>query len=68
MSSKKRSITKSFVDASSNSDILIYDDTEWVSYMSDKTKQSRSTLYKAWGMGGTTDWVRSRDLSSLHFR
>jgi hypothetical protein len=65
MTSRKRSVTQSFLDASSNSDILVYDDTEWVSYMSDKTKKTRSTLYKTWGMGGTTDWVCSHTISSL---
>lgn len=50
-------VTASFVDASSNSDILVYDDTQWVGYMSAATKKSRAALYTAWGMGGTTDWA-----------
>jgi GH18 family chitinase len=50
-------VVKSFVDSSSNSDVLVYDDTEWVSYMSSKTKKTRAALYSAWGMGGTTDWA-----------
>jgi GH18 family chitinase len=56
---KKRAgrVVKQFVDSSSNSDVLVYDDTRWVSYMSSKTKQTRSTLYSAWGLGGTTDWA-----------
>ncbi|KAH6616808.1 hypothetical protein C7974DRAFT_475193 [Boeremia exigua] len=56
---RKRSgrVVTSFVDASSNSDILVYDDSQWVSYMSASTKKTRATLYTAWGMGGTSDWA-----------
>ncbi|RYP62222.1 hypothetical protein DL771_009821 [Monosporascus sp. 5C6A] len=63
---KKRAgrIVTSFVDASSNSDILVYDNDEWVSYMSPATKKTRTALYKAWGMGGTTDWAT--DLQKYH--
>ncbi|KAI4685538.1 uncharacterized protein J4E84_006266 [Alternaria hordeiaustralica] len=50
-------VVQQFLDTSSNSDVLVYDDTQWVSYMSSKTKQTRSTLYSAWGLGGTTDWA-----------
>ncbi|KAK8062875.1 hypothetical protein PG997_014972 [Apiospora hydei] len=57
-------VTKSFVDSSSNSDILVYDDLQWVSYMSASTKKTRASLYKAWGMGGTSDWAT--DLQEYH--
>ncbi|KAH7028812.1 chitinase [Microdochium trichocladiopsis] len=57
-------VTASFVDASSNSDVLVYDDTEWVAYMSPATKRTRASLYAAWGMGGTTDWAT--DLQQYH--
>ncbi|KAK8012878.1 chitinase [Apiospora marii] len=57
-------VVTSFVDASSNSDILVYDNDEWVSYMSPATKKTRAALYKAWGMGGTTDWAT--DLQKYH--
>ncbi|KAJ4259837.1 hypothetical protein NW757_001787 [Fusarium falciforme] len=57
-------VVKHFVDSTSNSDILIYDDTEWVSYMSSSTKKVRENLYKSWGMGGTTDWAV--DLQTYH--
>ncbi|SPO01630.1 related to RF2 protein [Cephalotrichum gorgonifer] len=53
-----------FLDTSSNSDILVYDDNQWVGYMSEKTKQIRSTLYASLGMGGTTDWAS--DLQEFH--
>ncbi|KAL8284361.1 hypothetical protein RB597_001601 [Gaeumannomyces tritici] len=57
-------VVTSFVDDSSNSDILVYDNDEWVSYMSPATKQTRAALYRAWGMGGTTDWAT--DLQKYH--
>ncbi|KAA8622106.1 hypothetical protein SMACR_09659 [Sordaria macrospora] len=50
-------VIASFVDASSNSDILVYDNNQWVGYMSGATKKTRSSLYAAWGLGGTTDWA-----------
>ncbi|KAH7239549.1 hypothetical protein BKA59DRAFT_495902 [Fusarium tricinctum] len=53
----KSRVIKHYVDSTSHSDILIYDDTEWVSYMSPSTKMARETVYKAFGMGGTTDWA-----------
>ncbi|KAM7183708.1 hypothetical protein V8F20_012513 [Naviculisporaceae sp. PSN 640] len=66
MGNKKRAgrVVTSFVDASSNSDILVYDNDEWVSYMSPATKKTRTNLYKSWGMGGTTDWAT--DLQQYH--
>jgi GH18 family chitinase len=57
-------VVQNFVDASSNSDILVYDDTQWVSYMSASTKNTRAKLYTAWGFGGTTDWAS--DLQTFH--
>jgi hypothetical protein len=57
-------VVKSFVDSTSNSDILVYDNNQWVGYMSSATKKVRTTLYTAWGMGGTTDWAT--DLQTYH--
>lgn len=50
-------VNRQYVDASSNSDVLVYDDIEWVGYMSAATKETRTKLYIAWGLGGTTDWA-----------
>ncbi|KAL4811649.1 glycoside hydrolase superfamily [Aspergillus spinulosporus] len=50
-------VVRHFVDSSSNSDILVYDETEWVGYMSAKTKRTRTALYVNWGLGGTSDWA-----------
>ncbi|KAL2821615.1 chitinase [Aspergillus granulosus] len=47
-----------------NSDILIYDNDEWVGYMSASTKKTRTSLYGAWGLGGTSDWAS--DLQTFH--
>ncbi|BCS23654.1 uncharacterized protein APUU_40098A [Aspergillus puulaauensis] len=57
-------VVGSFVDPSSNSDILIYDNNEWVGYMSASTKRIRTSLYAAWGLGGTSDWAS--DLQTYH--
>ncbi|KAK2760455.1 glycosylhydrolase family 18-6 [Colletotrichum kahawae] len=61
---KKTRVVTQFVDTGSNSDILVYDNNEWVGYMSAATKKSRAALYAAWGMGGTTDWAT--DLQKYH--
>ncbi|KAL4879073.1 hypothetical protein BJY04DRAFT_229417 [Aspergillus karnatakaensis] len=57
-------VVAKFVDSSSNSDILVYDDNEWVGYMSPATKRTRAKMYSAWGLGGTTDWAT--DLQTYH--
>ncbi|CAG8893424.1 unnamed protein product [Penicillium egyptiacum] len=40
-----------------NSDILVYDGTEYVSYMSAATKKMRMALYITWGLAGISDWA-----------
>ncbi|KAF4986556.1 hypothetical protein FGRMN_10784 [Fusarium graminum] len=50
-------VVKHYVDTTSHSDVLVYDDTEWVSYMSPSIKAARQAMYSAFGMGGTTDWA-----------
>ncbi|GKZ65110.1 hypothetical protein AnigIFM50267_007274 [Aspergillus niger] len=57
-------VVKSYVDTTSNSDILIYDNDEWVSYMSADTKRTRTTLYSVWGLGEPSDWAS--DLQTYH--
>ncbi|RSL78176.1 hypothetical protein CEP51_008443 [Fusarium floridanum] len=47
---------KKWVD-DSDSDILVYDDTEWVAYMSDSTKRKRISKYQGLNFGGVTDWA-----------
>ncbi|KAJ4286854.1 hypothetical protein N0V88_007866 [Collariella sp. IMI 366227] len=44
-------------------DYIVYNDYEWVAYMSDSNKQARSLLYELLAMRGTSDW--SVDLQSF---
>ncbi|OAA70941.1 Glycoside hydrolase, subgroup, catalytic core [Akanthomyces lecanii RCEF 1005] len=39
------------------SDILVYNDTEWVAYMTDDTKAKRAEFYDSYNFLGTTDWA-----------
>ena len=41
-----------FYDNSSESDVLIYNNTQWVSYMSNDTKIARSATYVSWNFLG----------------
>ncbi|RAK80256.1 glycoside hydrolase [Aspergillus fijiensis CBS 313.89] len=50
-------VTESYIDTAGNSNILVYDDTQLVGWMSDGIKASRRSLYKGLAMGGTTDWA-----------
>jgi chitinase len=45
------------------SNILVYNDTEWVAYLDDDAKITRTNLYKAYNMGGTVDWAIDLDAS-----
>ncbi|KAI3545124.1 hypothetical protein CABS03_14973 [Colletotrichum abscissum] len=38
-------------------DIIVYNDTEYVSYMTDEHKTARKALYDMWHMAGTSDWA-----------
>ncbi|EKV10555.1 glycoside hydrolase family 18 protein [Penicillium digitatum] len=50
-------VTENYIDPTSNTNILVYDDTQWVGWMSDGLKASRRSLYMGLAMGGTTDWA-----------
>ncbi len=50
-------INQNFLDPDSNTNILVYDNTQWVGWMSDDTKALRTSLYKDLAMGGTSDWA-----------
>jgi GH18 family chitinase len=39
------------------SNFLVYNDTEWVAYMDDYTKWTRSNIYDQYWFAGTTDWA-----------
>ncbi|GBF66810.1 killer toxin subunits alpha/beta [Trichophyton mentagrophytes] len=50
-------INQHYVDEASNSNILVYDNTQWVGYLSAEVKESRTALFKSLNMGGTADWA-----------
>lgn len=50
------SSTYSYLD-DSYSNILVFDETQWVSYMDDDNKAVRASLYAAYNFAGTTDWA-----------
>jgi GH18 family chitinase len=39
------------------SNIMVYNDTEWVAWMDDEMKKSRSAFYDSYNFAGTTDWA-----------
>ncbi|KAL4911869.1 hypothetical protein BDW62DRAFT_207015 [Aspergillus aurantiobrunneus] len=44
-------------DEDSDSTILVYDEVEWVGYMSSEIKEGRSEKYKGLNFAGTSDWA-----------
>ncbi|OAQ63718.2 chitinase [Pochonia chlamydosporia 170] len=50
-------VNQNYLDGPSNSNILVYDDTQWVSYMSPEVLSTRTQIYKSLNMGGTTNWA-----------
>ncbi|KAK2760814.1 hypothetical protein FQN54_002052 [Arachnomyces sp. PD_36] len=44
-------------DDDSESDILVYDDVEWVAFMNDENKLSRINGFQGLNFGGTADWA-----------
>ena len=50
-------VNQNFVDPDSNTNILVYDNTQWVGWMSDSVKAERKALYQGLSMGGTSDWA-----------
>lgn len=50
-------INQNYVDATSNSRVVVYDDTQWVAFMDDAIRAERTTVYKAFQLGGTTNWA-----------
>lgn len=49
--------TKAWYDKESNSNIVVYGADQWVAYMDDNTKKSRTNYYKSLGFLGTVDWA-----------
>lgn len=57
-------VNKHYVDAKSNTNILVYDNNQWVGYMSPEIRNSRTNLYKSLNMGGIINWAI--DLETYH--
>ncbi|TWU70441.1 hypothetical protein ED733_000323 [Metarhizium rileyi] len=53
----QRRVSYNYLDGLSNSNILVYDNTQWVSYMSPEVLSQRTRFYKALNMGGTSNWA-----------
>lgn len=50
-------VNQHYIDTNSHSNILVYDDTEWVAYMSPEVRSSRIQMYRAFNMGGSVNWA-----------
>ena len=50
-------INQNFIDPTSNSLIVVYDDIQWVAMMNDQIRSERTALYTALNMGGSTNWA-----------
>ncbi|KAF3003978.1 hypothetical protein E8E14_006528 [Neopestalotiopsis sp. 37M] len=53
----KNSNANTWHDDETNSDYLVYNDLQWVAYMSDDTKEARREKWKGLNFGGTIDWA-----------
>jgi hypothetical protein len=50
-------INQNFLDPTSNSRIVVYDNIQWVAMMDDTIRSERNTLYTGLNMGGSTNWA-----------
>jgi len=50
-------VNQNYIDGPSNTNILVYDDVQWVGYMDDDVRAARIAVYQALSMGGSTDWA-----------
>lgn len=50
-------VNQNYIDEASNTNILVYDDVQWVGYMDDAIKASRQSLYQGLNMGGSAEWA-----------
>jgi GH18 family chitinase len=55
---------RTWYDKDSDSNIMTYNGDNWVAYMNDAVRASRTNLYKGYNMGGTTNWAV--DLDKFH--
>lgn len=57
-------VNQNYVDGPSNTNILVYDNTQWIGWMSPSIKASRKAVYEVLKMGGASDWAS--DLASYN--
>jgi hypothetical protein len=50
-------VNANYIDPDSHTNILVYDDTQWVGWMDDDVKMSRTKIYRNFMFGGTADWA-----------
>ncbi|ERS96515.1 hypothetical protein HMPREF1624_06719 [Sporothrix schenckii ATCC 58251] len=50
-------VNQYYYDKDSDSQILVFDDNQWVSFMTADIRASRTAKYKSLGLGGTTNWA-----------
>ena len=50
-------INESFYDAGSDSNILVYNDTQWVAFMSQSTMRRRVEYYRSLKFAGYANWA-----------
>lgn len=50
-------VNRNYIEGPSNSNILVYDETEWVAWMSSDVLAYRTAVYRNLNMGGTTNWA-----------
>ncbi|KAK6953668.1 hypothetical protein Daesc_005973 [Daldinia eschscholtzii] len=53
----KKPESRTWYDSEVDADFIVYDSTEWASYMTDNTKQSRANRWKSFNFAGTIDWA-----------
>jgi len=56
--------TRTWYDPKTMTDYLVYDETEWVAYMTEDTKARRGFHAINWNLGGVVDWAV--DLQDFH--
>ncbi|KAL4733759.1 glycoside hydrolase [Aspergillus similis] len=49
--------TQVLFDSESDSDIIVYDSVQWVAYMTNATKSTRTTYYQGFNFAGTSEWA-----------
>lgn len=50
-------VKHNFLDKDTHSNVLVYDDNQYVSWMSEDVKKERQVFYQALGIGGSVNWA-----------